>query len=136
MNYSTIFSFATNNVLAVLNSTITIRTIMIPVIIQKLIFCTWLAQYHHHTRIVVACTMPRNPPAKTHWAPHGQPTLYLQYCLHLICTGLLYRLLLIWMENGKTSNQCKHQDDVLLKSNVTEWCMLLVVIMVKKNRLG
>ena len=77
---------ATNNALAVLNSTVTLRTTIIPVIIPKFRLCAWPAQCYLHTGIVVACTRPQNTPAKAHREPHRQPTQYLKCGLHLICT--------------------------------------------------
>ena len=60
---------ATNNAFAVIN--------------QKLKFCTYSAQCHHHTRIVVACTRPRNFPANSHRAPPRNP--------HTTCSDLKIR---------------------------------------------
>ena len=107
---------ATNNILAVLNAEITLKTTMVPR------FCSWPAQCHHHTHIVVTCTRPRNSLAKAHWALLEQSTRNMQCALHLSSQESIYwvlsicfqrRDLLIWMENGKTSSQRKHGDGLL-----------------------
>ena len=78
---------AANNILAVLNATITLRTTMMPVNIQKLRFCTWPAQCHDHTRIEVVCTKPRNIPSQSAsgpaWVAHTVPAMPPAFNLYI-----------------------------------------------------